>query len=75
MRLSKASLKGIIKMSKIALLSIYFQKGFDEPLWVGVRNNLDAEVKMAMLLSRWRSNRFPVIHIQHCSKEEDSPLK
>jgi nicotinamidase-related amidase len=61
-------------MRNIALLSIDFQKGFDEPIW-GVRNNPDAEVKMAALLSEWRKQGLPVIHIQHCSVEENSPLR
>ena len=61
-------------MSKVALVSIDFQKGFDDPIW-GVRNNPDAEEKMALLLTEWRDKGFPVIHIQHCSVEENSPLR
>jgi len=61
-------------MRKVALLSVDFQRGFDDPIW-GVRNNLDAEEKMALLLSEWRDRNFPIIHIQHCSIEENSPLR
>lgn len=61
-------------MSKVALVSIDFQKGFEDPIW-GARNNPDAEEKMALLLSEWRKQGFPVIHIQHCSVEENSPLR
>ena len=61
-------------MNQIALISIDFQKAFDEPFW-GKRNNPDAEEKMSLLQSEWRSKGFPVIHIQHCSTEKDSPLR
>lgn len=61
-------------MSKVALLLIDFQKGFDDPVW-GTRNNPDAEEKMKLLLSEWRAKEFPVIHIQHCSLDDNSPLR
>ena len=61
-------------MKKVALISIDFQKGFDDPVW-GQRNNPNAEIKIALLLSQWRKNKMPVIHVQHCSVEPNSPLR
>lgn len=61
-------------MKNVALLSIDVQKGFDEPIW-GKRNNPEAESNIALLLSEWRKNGLPIIHIQHCSVEPNSPLR
>jgi len=61
-------------MRKIALLVIDVQKGFDDPSW-GKRNNPDAESNIALLLSEWRKHELPIIHIQHCSVEPNSPLR
>ena len=61
-------------MNNEALLVIDVQKGFDAPYW-GNRNNPDAESKIAKLISAWRNKHLPVIHIQHCSVEPDSPLR
>ena len=61
-------------MSNEALLVIDVQKGFDDPSW-GNRNNPQAESNIALLLSVWRRKHLPVIHIQHCSVEPDSPLR
>ena len=60
--------------SNTALLIIDVQQGFDDPKW-GLRNNPDAEANIARLISLWRSEKRPVIHIQHCSVEPDSPLR
>jgi len=61
-------------MTNVALIIIDVQKGFDDPSW-GNRNNPDAEAKIELLLSEWRKNNRPVIHVQHCSLEPDSPLR
>ena len=57
-----------------ALLLIDIQQGLDDPCW-GNRNNPDAETNMCAVLTRWRSQGWPVIHIQHCSTEAGSPLR
>lgn len=60
-------------MNDTALLVIDVQKGLDDPCW-GKRNNLHAEANIAELLAAWRRFDLPVIHVQHCSVNEDSPL-
>jgi nicotinamidase-related amidase len=57
-----------------ALLIIDVQQGFNDPKW-GPRNNPDAEECIAELLARWRNDGRPVIHVQHLSREPDSPLR
>ena len=60
--------------SNTALIVIDVQKGLDDPIW-GERNNPDAEANISRIISFWRNNKRPVIHIQHCSVEPDSPLR
>lgn len=54
-----------------ALLIIDMQKAIDHPSW-GRRNNPKAENNLSRLLSAWRQNKRPVIHIRHSSREEKS---
>jgi nicotinamidase-related amidase len=37
------------------------------------RNNPDAELRIAALLAKWRTLKFPVFHIRHASKSKESP--
>jgi nicotinamidase-related amidase len=58
--------------SKAALVIIDFQKAIDDPKW-GRRNNPEAEARTAELLGVWRATGRPVVHVQHLSREADSP--
>ena len=60
--------------SKAALVIIDFQKAIDDPKW-GRRNNPEAEARTAELLGVWRATGRPVVHVQHLSREADSPYR
>ena len=57
-----------------ALLLVDVQQGLDDPRY-GRRNNPAAERSIAVLLEAWRRAKWPVIHVQHMSREADSPLR
>lgn len=59
--------------SNLALVLIDIQKGFDLPYW-GIRNNLDAEMKLANILGFFRAEKLPIIHVKHNSTNLKSPL-
>lgn len=56
-----------------ALIIIDVQQGFDDAFW-GTRNNPNAEANIKKLLDKWRADNQPIIHVQHCSTDENSPL-
>ena len=56
------------------LLVVDVQAGFDDATWWGRRNNLTAEENIAKILAEWRVRGGPIIHVQHASENEGSPL-
>jgi nicotinamidase-related amidase len=56
------------------LLLVDLQKAIDDPSW-GVRNNPQAEDNVGRLLSRWRENKMPVIHVRHLSRDPQSTYR
>ena len=63
-------------MESPALLLIDVQYGLDESdYYGGGRNNPQAEQNCATILSIWRKENWPVIHVKHNSTEPQSPLR
>jgi len=62
-------------LKNTALILIDIQQGFDDADHWGPRNNPHAETNMAKLLNAWRQANQPVFHVQHLSKEPQSPLR
>lgn len=59
-----------------ALLLIDMQKAFnDHAYWGGNRNNPQAEANAARLLAHWRTQGWPIIHVQHNSVLPTSPIR
>jgi nicotinamidase-related amidase len=57
-----------------ALIVIDVQDAIDDPQW-GLRNNLGAEDHIAALLTAWRREGLPVVHIRHDSIQPGSPYR
>ncbi len=56
------------------LLLIDLQKAIDHPSW-GIRNNPGAEANVAALLTAFRREGRPVIHVRHLSREPASTYR
>ncbi len=59
---------------KIALLLIDIQKGMEDTAYWGKRNNPEAEINAARLLTHFRTRNLPVFHVKHNSANPASPL-
>jgi nicotinamidase-related amidase len=55
----------------IALIIVDMQRGMQatDPL---LRNNLDAEKNVSLLLSGWRQSSRPIVQVRHISREPTS---
>ncbi len=69
------TVKNILKVKSLGLLLIDVQKGFLDSNYWGQRNNPDFETNIKALLTTCRRLNLPIIHIQHLSTEEKSPLR
>jgi len=63
-----------VRLDGAALVVIDVQKAIDDPSW-GVRNNPDAEAKIAALLAAWRAAGRPIFHVRHDSVEAGSTYR
>ena len=61
-----------LRQVKPILICVDLQLGFlDEDSWGGNRNNKDAEIICAKIISTWRAHNDKIIHVRHSSKEKN----
>ncbi|HYD12963.1 MAG TPA: cysteine hydrolase family protein [Allosphingosinicella sp.] len=60
-------------LSRIVLLPIDVQRGFDDPSWP-VRWNTAMEANGRALLAHWRTAGAPIVHVRHDSVQPGSTL-
>ena len=64
-----------LRQVKPILICVDLQLGFlDEDSWGGNRNNKDAEIICAKIISTWRAHNEKIIHVRHSSKDTKSKL-
>lgn len=58
-----------------ALVVVDMQKGFDDSVYWGERNNADCEPNVARLIAAWRQQGWPIVYVRHASTDPSSPLR
>ncbi|RNL72215.1 cysteine hydrolase [Streptomyces sp. I6] len=58
-----------------ALVVVDVQKGFEEEVFWGRRNNPGADGNIASLIDAWRGSGRPVVYVRHDSSSAESPLR
>ncbi|MEU2164606.1 cysteine hydrolase family protein [Streptomyces sp. NPDC019208] len=58
-----------------ALVVVDVQKGFEEEVFWGRRNNPGADENIASLIDAWQSSGRPVVFVRHDSSKPGSPLR
>lgn len=62
-------------MERVALVVIDLQRGFDEAVFWGPRNNPSCEANVGVLIAAWRGAGQPVVFVRHHWDEDGSPLR
>lgn len=57
-----------------ALIVIDVQEGFDDPMFMGKRNNPDADRNIEAIIKTWEKSRRPIVIVQHNSVSSGSVL-
>ena len=64
----------IPSLSKVALVVVDAQQGFDDAAFWGTRNNPACDDNIAALVDAWSSEGRPLVYVQHASENPSSPL-
>ena len=64
-----------IPRSAIALIVVDVQKGLDDAVYWGPRNNPDCERNISTLIETWRECSQPIVFVRHDSTGATSPLR
>ncbi len=57
-----------------ALIVVDVQEGFDDPTFMGKRNNPDADRNIEVIIKAWEKSRRPIVVVQHNSVHSGSVL-